>query len=102
MPLKKYSLYPQARLYPLSKFEFGIAAIDRSMVHLIIKEAALKTNLDPGISCHWLRHAHAQHSLTKGAPIHLVRDTLGHSNISVTNVYLESNPEDSSSKYLGL
>ncbi|MBH8566741.1 tyrosine-type recombinase/integrase [Nostoc sp. CENA67] len=75
--------------------------IDRTMVHLIIKEAAKLANLDPKISCHWLRHAHAQHSLTKGAPIHLVRDTLGHSNISVTNVYLESNPEDSSSKYLG-
>ncbi|WP_099068893.1 tyrosine-type recombinase/integrase [Nostoc linckia] len=77
-------------------------ALDRTMVHLIIKEAAASANLDPKISCHWLRHAHAQHSLTKGAPIHLVRDTLGHSNISVTNVYLESNPEDSSSKYLGL
>lgn len=76
-------------------------AIDRTMVHSIIKEAAKSANLDPKISCHWLRHAHAQHSLTKGAPIHLVRDTLGHSNISVTNVYLESNPEDSSSKYLG-
>ena len=76
--------------------------ITRATGHDIIKAAALRAGLDPNISCHWLRHAHATHSLAKGAPLQLVRDTLGHSSIAVTNVYLESNPEDSSSKYLGM
>ncbi|MFB2768570.1 tyrosine-type recombinase/integrase [Pelatocladus sp. BLCC-F211] len=77
-------------------------ALERTMVHRIIKEAAATAGVNEKVSCHWLRHAHAVVSLEKGAPIHLVRDSLGHSNISTTNVYLESNPTDCSSKYLGL
>jgi integrase/recombinase XerD len=75
-------------------------ALDRSAAHAIIKAAVQRAGVNPDASCHWLRHAHAQHSLAKGAPLQLVRDSLGHSNISVTNVYLESNPQDSSSNYL--
>jgi integrase/recombinase XerD len=78
------------------------AALHRSTAHLIIKGAIAKAGGNPDASCHWLRHAHAQHALAKGAPLQLVRDSLGHSNISVTNVYLESNPQDSSSNYLDL
>jgi integrase/recombinase XerD len=76
--------------------------LDRTTVHKIVKTAAARAGLDPTVSAHWFRHAHAQHSLARGAPLQLVRDSLGHSSIAVTNVYLESNPEDSSSKYLGL
>ncbi len=76
--------------------------LDRTTAHKIIKSACEQAGLDDRISAHWLRHAHAQHSLNAGAPINLVRDTLGHSSIAVTNVYLESNPTDSSSKYLNL
>lgn len=75
--------------------------LSRSTAHNIIKAACHRAGLDARVSCHWLRHAHAQHSLAGGAPLHLVRDSLGHSSIAVTNIYLESNPEDSSSRYLG-
>ncbi|MEH2393888.1 MAG: tyrosine-type recombinase/integrase [Nostoc sp.] len=77
-------------------------AIERTTAHRIIKQAAAASGVKPEVSCHWLRHAHAQHAYAGGARIDLLRDSLGHSNISVTNVYLESNPEDSSSNYLGL
>ncbi len=70
--------------------------------HDVIKRAVKAAGLNPKISAHWLRHAHARHTLTAGAPIHVVRDTLRHSNISVTNWYLESFPEESSSSYLDL
>ncbi len=76
--------------------------LDRTMAHKIIKQAAAAAGISEKISCHWLRHSHATHALGKGASISLVRDSLGHSNISVTNVYLESNPSDGSSNYLGL
>lgn len=77
--------------------------ISRKTGHRIIKAAVEKGKLNPNVSCHWLRHAHGQHAIVIGkAPLHLVRDTLGHSSIAVTNLYLESNPEDSSSRYLGL
>jgi integrase/recombinase XerD len=52
------------------------------------------------VSCHWLRHAHASHALDRGAPIHLVQATLGHSSISTTGRYLHARPTESSSSYL--
>lgn len=70
--------------------------------HRLIKQAAEKAGLDPKVSCHWVRHSHACHSLEAGAPLHLVRDSLGHSNISVTDTYLHSMPKDCSSNYLNL
>ena len=76
--------------------------IDRTMAHRIIKDAVQKAGVNPKISAHWLRHSHASIALAKGASIALVRDTLGHSNIQVTNVYVHSNPVDSSSNYLGM
>ncbi|HYX17063.1 MAG TPA: tyrosine-type recombinase/integrase [Nostoc sp.] len=77
-------------------------AIDRVMAHKIIKNAALESGVNSKVSLHWLRHAHCQHALSRGAPIHLVRTTMGHSSIAITDRYLESNPEDSSSNYLGM
>lgn len=75
--------------------------LDRSAVHRIVKAAGLKAGVNPKVSAHWARHCHATHSLNKGAPLHLVRDTLGHSSVATTNIYLNSNPDDSSSNYLG-
>lgn len=77
----------------------GVEPMNRHGVWAAVKAAARRIGL-PKVSPHWLRHSHAIHSLEGGAPLQLVRDTLGHSSIAVTNVYLESNPEDSSSRYL--
>ncbi|QLE47971.1 integrase [Nostoc sp. C057] len=76
--------------------------IDRMAAHRIIKEAATLAGINPEVSAHWLRHSHATHAIAKGAPLALVRDTLGHSSVSTTNQYLHANPTDSSSNYLGL
>lgn len=78
----------------------AVFGFNRVTAHRIVKAAAVRAGL-PKVSAHWLRHCHAVHSLENGAPIHLVRDTLGHSSVATTNFYLESNPQDSSSKYLG-
>ncbi|HMG32742.1 MAG TPA: site-specific integrase [Blastocatellia bacterium] len=50
---------------------------------------------------HWLRHAHASHSLDRGAPIHLVQTTLGLASVATTGRYLHARPTESSGKYLG-
>lgn len=52
------------------------------------------------ISPHWLRHAHASHALDNEAPLHVVRDTLGHVSLSTTSVYSHAKPTDGSALYL--
>lgn len=77
-------------------------ALDRTMVHKIIKAAAQNSGINPKVSAHWVRHCHASHALQKGASIALVRDSLGHSSVAITDKYLHSVPSDSSGNYLGL
>lgn len=77
-----------------------VFALSRQQAHGIIKHAVELAGLDPNISMHWLRHAHARIALEKGADLVVIRDTLGHSNISVTNWYLSSLPDRSSSQML--
>lgn len=54
------------------------------------------------LSPHYLRHAHASHTLDNGAPIHLVQRSLGHENVATTSRYLHANPNDGASNYLNL
>lgn len=72
--------------------------ISRCQLWRIVSDAALKAGFQA--SPHWLRHAHASHSLDRGAPIHLVQQTLGHESVATTSRYLHARPNDSSSLYL--
>ena len=75
-------------------------ALDRSRVLRIVQEAAKRAGVDGDVSPHWLRHAHATHSLERGAPIHLVQATLGHASIATTSRYLHARPSQSSAQFL--
>ena len=46
--------------------------LDLSQVHRIVKAAAARAGLSAEVSAHWLRHAHASHSLDRGAHLHLL------------------------------
>ena len=74
-------------------------------VNRIVKAAAkrvpgLEEAVADTVSPHWLRYAHASHAMDRGAPVHLVKETLGHANIATTGRYLHARPTDSSSLYL--
>lgn len=71
-------------------------------VYRIVRKAAIRAGLSQKVSPHWLRHAHASHALDRGAPIHLVQATLGHSSLQTTSLYLHAKPTDSSGQYLAL
>lgn len=73
-----------------------------SQVLRIVKKAAARAGIQANVVVHTFRHCHASHSLERGAPIHLVQSTLGHSQISTTGRYLHARPNDSSSRYLPL
>jgi integrase/recombinase XerD len=80
----------------------GGASLDPSQVHRVVKAAAARAGLPAEVSAHWLRHAHASHSLDRGAPIHLVQATLGHASVATTGRYLHARPSDSSARFLGV
>jgi integrase/recombinase XerD len=75
-------------------------ALDRSRVLRIVQEAAQRAGITGGVSPHWLRHAHATHSLERGAPIHLVQATLGHASVATTSRYLHARPSQSSAEFI--
>ena len=68
----------------------------------IVRRAAEQAGLTAKVSPHWLRHAHASHALDRGAPIHLVRDSLGHANVATTSRYAHARPNEHSEKFLAL
>jgi site-specific recombinase XerD len=70
-------------------------------VYRIVRKAGQMCGI-PNLSPHWLRHAHASHALERGASVAVVRDTLGHSSLAITNRYLHARPSDSSAFYLAV
>src|SRR3954469_5585749 len=77
-------------------------ALAPTQVRRIVKAAARRAGLPEAISPHWFRHAHGSHSLDRGAPIHLVQQTLGHASVATTGRYLHARPTDSSARSLGV
>ena len=80
----------------------GKGHLDPSQVCRIVAAAGKSADIDRPVSPHWLRHAHATHSLERGASIQLVQKTLGHGSIQTTGRYLHSRPSDSSGLYLAI
>ena len=76
--------------------------LDPASAWRIVKTAAARAGLPAAVSPHWLRHAHASHSLDRGAPLSLVKDTLGHASVATTGRYLHARPNDSSSRFLSI
>jgi integrase/recombinase XerD len=81
----------------------GARPITPRQAERIVKATARRAGLKNAseVSPHWLRHAHASHAMDRGAKIHLVQATLGHSDISTTGKYLHARPDESSALYLG-
>jgi integrase/recombinase XerD len=75
--------------------------MDESSVNRIVKAAAKRAGIE-NVSPHWMRHAHATHALERGAPITLVKDTLGHKSMETTAKYTHVRPNASSSQFLGV
>jgi integrase/recombinase XerD len=85
---------------PVFKSQRSGRKLVRSEVNELVTRVAKKAEIPGNVSPQWLRHAHASHSLERGAPIHLVQATLGHRNLQTTGRYLHARPTDSSARYL--
>lgn len=62
-------------------------AISTNMVHQIIKKEALKVGIKRSVSAHSLRHSFATSLINNGASIDTVKELLGHSSLSTTQIY---------------
>lgn len=85
---------------PVFRSRLKSHGLDQSQILRIVRAASRRAGTEKNVSPHWLRHAHASHSLDRGAPIHLVQATLGHASVGTTGRYLHARPTESSGKYL--
>ena len=76
--------------------------LNPSQAWRIVRASATRAGLKKAVSPHFLRHAHASHALDKGAKLAVVRDTLGHSSIAITDRYVHVRPGESSGLYLAV
>ena len=75
-------------------------ALSVAVMHSIVKQAARRAGLPPTFSMHWCRHAHASHAMDRGAPVHVVQQTLGHASLATTCRYLHCKPGASSAQFI--
>ena len=62
--------------------------LTRNMVFTIVKNAALRAEINKKISPHTLRHSYATHLVENGADIQLVQHMMGHASITTTERYI--------------
>ena len=62
--------------------------LTRAMVFTIIKQLAIKINLNKNISPHTFRHSFATHLLENGADLRAIQLMLGHESITTTEIYM--------------
>jgi integrase/recombinase XerD len=62
--------------------------LSRQMIFTILKDLAVKIDLNKKISPHTLRHSFATHLLKNGADLRAIQQMLGHESITTTEVYV--------------
>lgn len=69
-------------------------------IWLIVKKTARRAGINGRVSPHWFRHCGASHAVNRGAPLKLVQDELGHTNLNTTAFYLHAKKDEASAVLL--
>jgi len=68
--------------------------LNRSYVGELVRKTTLESRLNKCVSPHIFRHSFATHLIQGGAPLHAVKDMLGHEAITSTERYVSVDIED--------
>lgn len=86
---------PQTQCKPLFINKFGHRFTREGITYILQKYAALANELDPGIpkkvTPHILRHTKSMHLIEAGVDLVSIRDFLGHTDLSTTDIYAKTN-----------
>ena len=82
-----------------AKYRGQVRPMSRFTIYKQIQRIGARHGID-GLHPHMFRHSHGTHAIQNGAAIHVVRDTLGHSSIAITNNYLHAGQNESSAHSL--
>ena len=94
VPLPKVFKEKHLKLIP---FKIGARALEKAFKKSADKAGLLK--LKPTLHFHSLRHGFATHGVSRGMDVVVLRDLMGHSDISTTNVYIGMNPKKALDEY---
>ncbi len=75
--------------------------LSRQSVNKLLKTLTTKLGIN-SINPHAFRHSHATHSLANGCDISLLMQSLGHSDLRITQQYLSQRDGEGSSTYLSI
>lgn len=92
--LNKYLAYSREKILKDNKCDYLFVnmqgnQLTRQGVWKIIKGYTKEANINKDITPHMIRHSFALHLIQNGADLHMVKELLGHLDISSTQVYIK-------------